>query len=278
MSEKPGLAEAAAEVRRHFRSAPQVGVVLGSGLGAAMPALGDGVTLPYASVPGMPEVGVAGHAGKLVLGYLGKVPIACLEGRAHAYEGHPMHRVVYGVRLLAELGCRAVLLTNAAGGIREGLRAGDLMLISDHLNLTGQNPLVGSQGGPASRFTDMTDAYDAEVRALARAAAEDLNLDLKEGVYAGVLGPSYETPAEIRMLRTLGADAVGMSTVAEVVALRHLGVRVGAISAITNLAAGLSAEPLDHADVRRAAERVRSALGEILARWVTLLSGALARA
>lgn len=278
MSERPGLTEAAAEVRRRWKSAPHLGVVLGSGLGAAMPALSDAVTVPYASVPGMPEVGVAGHAGTLALGHLGRVPIACLQGRAHAYEGHPMERVVYGVRLLAELGCGVVLLTNAAGGIREGLHAGALMLISDHLNLTGQNPLLGSQDGTGSRFTDMTEAYDAEVRALARHAAQDLNLDLKEGVYAGVLGPSYETPAEIRMLRTLGADAVGMSTVAEVIALRQRGVRVGAISAITNLGAGLSPAPLDHADVQRAAQRMRSALSELLGRWVTLLSGALAHA
>jgi purine-nucleoside phosphorylase len=185
--------------------------------------------------------------------------------------------VVFGVRLLAELGCRAVFLTNAAGGIRDDLAAGDLMMISDHINLTGQSPLIGVEDPRGPRFPDMTEAYDVALRTLGRDAAEELNLDLREGVYAGVLGPSYETPAEIRMLRAIGADAVGMSTVLEVIALRKLGVRVAAISAITNKAAGLSARALDHADVEATAARIRRVFVELLARWATLSALELAR-
>jgi purine-nucleoside phosphorylase len=254
-----------------------LGVVLGSGLSAFAEALAQPVVLPMASIPHFPVPRVSGHPGNLVLGRLGASRVACLQGRAHFYEGHPVSRVVFGVRLLAKLGCRAVFLTNAAGGIRDDLAPGDLMMISDHINLTAQSPLIGLEDERGPRFPDMTEAYDVALRTLGRDAAEELNLDLREGVYAGVLGPSYETPAEVRMLRAVGADAVGMSTVLEVLALRKLGVRVAAVSTITNKAAGLSARTLDHADVEATAARVRRVFVEFLARWATLSALELAR-
>jgi len=210
---------------------------------------------------------VAGHAGNLCLGKVGDVPVACLQGRVHCYEGHTQDDVVFGVRLLAELGCSAVLLTNAAGGIAEGLAPGDLMLIVDHINLMGRNPLVGPNIEPFPRFPDMSRAYGVDICHAAREAGARAGVELREGVYAAVLGPSYETPAEIRMLRTLGADAVGMSTVPEVIALRHRGVEVGALSCITNLAAGLGGE-LSHDEVKEVADRVKGAFSTVLAEWV----------
>jgi purine-nucleoside phosphorylase len=184
------------------------------------------------------------------------------------YEGHAPSKVVFGVRLLAALGCDTVLVTNAAGGIREGLRPGGLLLVRDHVNLTGTNALVGPNEPPFPRFPDMSAAYDVRCRELAHEVARAEALELDEGVYAGVLGPSYETPAEIRMLRTLGADAVGMSTVLEVIALRHRGVRVGAVSVITNMAAGLSNAPLDHADVQATGAAARDRLERLLSGWI----------
>jgi purine-nucleoside phosphorylase len=190
----------------------------------------------------------------------------------HLYEGHHPERVVFGVRLLAALGCRAVLLTNAAGGIRDGLRPGALLLIADHVNLTGTNPLVGPNEPPFPRFPDMTAAYDARLRELAHDTARSESIELADGVYAGVLGPSYETPAEIRWLKTLGADAVGMSTVLEVIALRHRGVRVGALSVITNLAAGLTDRALDHDEVQVAAAGARERLERLLSGWISRIA------
>jgi purine-nucleoside phosphorylase len=271
------LAAAVATVRAHSSEPPELGIVLGSGLSAFAEALSQAVVLPMASIPHLPVPRVSGHPGNLCLGRLGAVRVACLQGRVHFYEGYPVAHVVFGVRLLAALGCRAVFLTNAAGGIRDDLGPGDLMMISDHINLTGQNPLVGVDDTDGPRFPDMSEAYDAGLRTLGRDAAEELNLDLREGVYAGVQGPSYETPAEVRMLRAIGADAVGMSTVLEVIALRKLGVRVAAISAITNKAAGLSARALDHADVEATAAKVRRVFVELLARWATLSALELAR-
>ena len=255
----------------------KVGVVLGSGLGAFGDALEEAI--PYAELPGMPQSRVAGHAGNLRLGNVGGVGVACLQGRAHLYEGHDANTVVFGVRLLARLGCRAIVLTNAAGGIAPGLRPGDRMLITDHLNLTGKNPLAGALGEgiaapsgdtSALRFVDMAGAYDRRLNELAHQAARDTGSVLREGVYAGLMGPSYETPAEVRMLRTLGADAVGMSTVLEVIALRQLGVRVAAISCITNLAAGISEMPLHHADVQAVSNRTAGPFVALLSRLVAL--------
>lgn len=268
------LQAAAAHVRRHAPSLPTVGVVLGSGLGAWAERLQAAQCLPYASIPHMPAPRVAGHPGELWLGQLGGVSVACLRGRVHAYEGHPVERVVFGARLLAELGCRAVLITNAAGGIRAELSPGSLMLISDHLNLSGHNPLVGWGAHPT--FVDLSRAYDERLLAAAERAAARLGLSLPRGVYAALLGPSYETPAEIRMLRTLGADAVGMSTALEVIALRERGVAVGAMSCITNAAAGLSAALLDHVDVQETAARARGQFEALLDGWVIESAAALA--
>jgi len=259
---------AAAFVAERASARPRVGVVLGSGLGAFADQLSSGLRIPYAEIPDMPRSSVVGHAGNLCTGSLGSVEVACLQGRAHVYEGNSHVRSVYGVRLLAELGCSVVLLTNAAGGIHGSFAAGDLMLITDHLNLMGDNPLCGPNFGAGPRFPDMSQAYDLRLQTLAREAARHADVTLREGVYAAMLGPSYETPAEIRMLRTLGADAVGMSTVPEVIALRQLGVRVGAISCITNLAAGLSAQLLDHSEVEATARRSRDAFTAVLTRWV----------
>lgn len=271
------LADAVATVREFGRATPQIGVVLGSGLGAFADSLSEVQKTPFASIPHFPPASVSGHPGNLCFGRLGTLDVACLQGRIHAYEGHAVGRLVFGVRLLASLGCRVVLLTNASGGIRDDLGEGSLMLVSDHLNLTGKNPLVGPVEAQGLRFLDMTQAYDPGLRELASEAASQMNLDLKEGTYAGLLGPSYETPAEVRMLRVLGADAVGMSTVLETLALRHLGVRVGAVSVITNRAAGLSGRPLDHTDVERTAERTGRVLVELLGRWATRVGRELKR-
>ena len=270
-SEASKLREAATFVQRlGAGEPPRLGLVLGSGLGALADELLSLQRIPYTSIPHHPTSTVAGHAGNLCLGQLGGVRVACMQGRVHAYEGHPLSRVVFGVRLLAELGCQAVLLSNAAGGIAERLVAGDLMLIDDHLNLMGDNPLRGpSAHGP--RFPDMSRAYDPELGQQCQLAASDAGVALARGVYAGLLGPSYETPAEIRMLRALGADAVGMSTVSEVIALRQMGVRVAGVSCITNLAAGRSSEPLSHAEVEATAQRVK-------ADFIRLFKGCVARA
>lgn len=258
-------------VRRQFSPRPEIGVVLGSGLGVLADELEERGVLPYAALPGMPRAAVVGHAGNLCLGKLAGRSVACLQGRVHAYEGHAPADVVFGVCLLARLGCRAVLVTNAAGGIDASFVPGDLMLITDHLNLTGNNPLLGPVANGCERFPDMSAAYDPELRAAAQRAAAKLGKSLQHGVYAGLLGPTYETPAEIRMLRTLGASAVGMSTVWEVIALRQLGIRVGAMSCITNLAAGISAQPLSHAEVQATADRVSEDFVAVMRAWIAEL-------
>lgn len=219
----------------------------------------------------MPVSQVSGHAGNLVLGEAEGAKVVAMQGRVHLYEGHGAEAVVFGARLMLELGARTMIITNAAGGIREGMGVGDLMLIRDHLNLTGQNCLVGpndDEMGP--RFLDMTEAYDRQLMGLADEVARDQGFELIRGVYAGLLGPTYETPAEVRMLRTLGADAVGMSTVHEVIAARHRGARILGISCITNLAAGIGEGPLSHDEVKETADRVRD-------RFVSLIRGVLGR-
>jgi purine-nucleoside phosphorylase len=244
-------------------------VVLGSGLGAFADRLDRSVTVPYGAIPGFPESTVAGHEGALVWGMLGRVPTVVMKGRVHYYEGHDMQRVTFPVRVLAGLGVPWLLVTNAAGGINPGFSPGDMMVITDHLNLTGHNPLRGPNDerlGP--RFPDMSEAYCREGRAMLHAAARNAGITLREGIYAGLGGPSYETPAEIRMLARLGADAVGMSTVAEVTVARHAGLRVMGLSVITNLAAGISATPLSHAEVTETGNRVKASLCEVLANAV----------
>jgi len=226
---------------------PEVGIVLGSGLGGFADAIEEPVEIPYGEIPGWPMSTAVGHAGTLVLGAFGGVPVAVLKGRAHLYEGHPPAKVAFGVRVLGRLGVHSLVLTNACGALDSAVVPGSLVAISDHLNLQGSSPLVGPNDdalGP--RFPDMSDAYDPVHRALAREAAKRLGLALGEGVYAAWLGPAFETPAEIRMLRTLGADLVGMSTVPEVLAARHMGIRCLALACVTNAAAGVLDEPIDH--------------------------------
>lgn len=250
-------------------AAPRVGVVLGSGLGAFADSLEGLTKLPYTELPHLPRSHVVGHAGNLCFGFVRGVPVVCMQGRVHLYEGHSIASVVHGVRTMARLGVRSVLLTNAAGGVDPTFRAGDLMLVTDHLNLTGQSPLIGPDDpalGP--RFPDMSVAYDKVLRAALQEVALAAKIPLREGVYAGLMGPSYETPAEVRMLHGLGAHAVGMSTVVEVIALRHMGVRVGALSCITNLAAGLAGQVLDHKEVEETAKAKRADLLTLLSGWI----------
>ena len=273
------LDAAAGAIRKLERRDFSVGLVLGSGLGGFAEGLADRRAVPYGDIPEFPKPsGVVGHAGELVLGTVGGVPVAVLSGRIHFYEGRGMSEVVFPARLLARLGVKAVVLTNAAGGIRKGLRPGDLMLMSDHINLFGTNPLIGENDeslGP--RFPDMTTVYDAELRRVARATARRIGVRLKEGVYLGVHGPSYETPAEIRAFGRLGADAVGMSTVPEAIALRHAGVRVAGISTITNMAAGILPQPLIHAEVLEVTKKVGKSFVALLTALVPRLAAVVER-
>ena len=242
-----------------------IGVVLGSGLGAFADSLRDRKETPYSQIPGWPASTAIGHAGKLVEGCIGTTPVIVLAGRAHLYEGYPASQVVFGIRELARRGVRSVVLTNAAGGIHRDYRPGDLVLISDHINLLGTNPLTGPNDeslGP--RFPDMSEAYSHQYRQIAKAAGASIGLDLKEGVYAAMPGPSYETPAEIRFLRTIGADLVGMSTVPETIAANHLGMKVLAISCVTNMAAGILPQKLVHTEVLEVGARVRDTLVNLL--------------
>lgn len=259
------LQAAVAAVRERVPRVPAVAVVLGSGLGGFADAVEDPVTIPYGEIPGWPVATALGHTGTLVAGTFGGVDVVVLRGRAHLYEGLPAQKVVFGVRVLGLLGVRALVLTNAAGAINTDFEPGQLVAISDHLNLQGTSPLVGPNDdslGP--RFPDMTNAYDPAFRATARAAAGRLGLELREGVYAAWLGPAFETPAEIRMLRTLGADLVGMSTAPEVLAARHLGMRVLALSCVTNMAAGILPEPLDSEHVLRVGAAASGRLTDLL--------------
>jgi purine-nucleoside phosphorylase len=266
------LDEATAVVRDRTALEPTFGAILGSGLGAFADALQDSVAVPFGEIPYFPASTVEGHAGALVVGSIQGVPIAVLKGRVHFYEGRSLEEVVFPVRVLGRLGVRTLCLTNAAGAINPAFQPGELMILSDHINLLG-NPLMGpneSELGP--RFPDMSCAYDPELRRIAERAAAAAGATTHEGVYVAFTGPSYETPAEIRMARTLGADAVGMSTVPEVIAARHMGMRVLALSCLTNMAAGVSEKPLDHREVLLVGERVRSTLIEILTRVVTAAS------
>lgn len=242
-----------------------VGLVLGSGLGAFADTLDDRRETPYSKIPGWPQSTAAGHAGKLVEGCIGDTPVIVLAGRAHMYEGYTAVHVTFGIRELQKRGVRSVVLTNAAGGVNTSYKPGDLVLISDHINLLGANPLTGPNDdslGP--RFPDMSEAYAAEYRDIAKAAGAKLGLTLNEGVYAAMTGPSYETPAEIRYLRTIGADLVGMSTVPETIVANHMGMKVLAISCVTNMAAGILKQKLVHSEVLEVGERVRDTLIKLL--------------
>lgn len=261
-----GIAAAASAVARKLgKRKPTVAIVLGSGLGFLADRLEHAVRIPYAKIPGFPQPGVAGHAGELVAGTLDGVTVLAQSGRFHLYEGHDASVAALPVRVFARLGVRTLIVTNAAGGIAPALRAGSLMLISDHLNLMYRNPLVGPVLVGEERFPDMTAPYDPALRALAREAAKSRGVPLAEGVYAALLGPSYETPAEIRMLQQIGADAVGMSTVPEVIAARARGIRCLGFSMITNLAAGLSDAALSHQEVLQMGKHMSQQLGDLIA-------------
>lgn len=253
---------------------PRIGIILGTGLGEAAGELRCVATIPYGAVPHFPPATVAGHTGALHLGCWGNVPVVVLEGRLHLYEGYTPAEIVFPTRVLALAGIKVLLLTCAAGGIGPNATPGSFMIFSDHLSLQGQNPLAGVHDPRwGSRFVDLSEAYDPELRRAARRAAAGLRLKCFEGVYAALLGPSFETPAEIRALRRLGADAVGMSTVSEVIAARQMGVRILAIAAITNRAAGLSRRPVSHEDVLAAGKRATGDLSRLLGAMVAKLRG-----
>ncbi len=252
---------AVAHIREVTGREPHVAVVLGSGLGAFADELADPVAIPYSEIPGWPVSTAVGHSGKLIFGRLGHLDVAVMAGRAHLYEGYTPAQVTLGVRVLHQLGARSIVFTNAAGGINLSYRQGGLVLISDHINLQGSHPLIGPNDdslGP--RFPDMSEAYSAAYRAIAHQVSHELKIQLEEGVYAALTGPSYETPAEIRYLRSIGADLVGMSTVPEVIVANYLGMRVLAISCVTNMAAGILPQKINHEEVLEAGRKVRDTL------------------
>jgi purine-nucleoside phosphorylase len=249
---------AAAAIRARVPEVPGIAIILGSGLGDFAASLGGAVTIPYEEVPHWPASRVIGHSGKLVVGTTKGRMIVALAGRSHLYEGHGVSRVAFAVRVLGRLGVHTLILTNAAGGVNTSFARGALMVIDDHINLTGHNPLVGENDERfGMRFPDMSEVYSARLRRVADEAGRALDLTLPHGIYAALLGPSYETPAEIRYLRTIGADAVGMSTVPEAIVARHMKMDVLGISCITNMAAGVLPQPLDHAEVMETAAKVR---------------------
>jgi|SRR5215470_2419449 len=257
--------EAARFIQSRSGLLPKIGLVLGSGLGGFADELTDAARVPYLEIPSFPRSTAVGHAGQLVVGCSGSVPVAAMQGRVHLYEGYSSKEVTFPMRVFGAMGIRAVVLTNAAGGINLKYGQGALVVISDHINLQGQNPLLGPNDerfGP--RFPDMTQAYWKPYREIAKAEASVLGLAVYEGVYAALAGPSYETPAEIRYLRTIGADLVGMSTVGEVIAARHMGMKCLAISCVTNMAAGILDQPINHEEVLETGERVRGAFVALL--------------
>jgi purine-nucleoside phosphorylase len=252
------MQDAIALIRTLTPATPKIGIVLGSGLGDFARELDQAVEIPYSSIPGWPPSTAIGHAGKLFLGQLDGLEIAVMAGRNHLYEGYSASQATYGVRVLYGLGVRSMVFTNAAGGINLAYQKGALVLISDHINLQGVNPLTGP------KFIDMTDAYSAAYRTIAHKVAQELGFVFSEGVYAGLLGPSYETPAEIRYLRAIGADLVGMSTVPEVIMANYLGIQVLAISCVTNMAAGVLPDKLNHEEVLEVGRQVRGTLVRLL--------------
>lgn len=277
------VAEAAAFLKVRLGALhPQIAIVLGSGLGAVADAISDPVFIPYGEIPHFPQSTVEGHSGRIVAGKLGETPVVVLQGRVHFYEGYTPLQVTFPMRVLGALGMRAVVLTNAAGGIAEGYRVGQLVLLSDHINQLGFNPLNGPNeprfgfcSGAGLRFFDMTEAYSKGLRALAHQAAQEEGFTLDEGIYLATPGPSFETPAEVRAFRTLGATLVGMSTVPETLVARHMGIEVLGISCVTNLAAGLSATQLSHAEVYEAGRLVERRLAGLLARLTPKIAARL---
>jgi purine-nucleoside phosphorylase len=258
--------EAAATIRARTPLQPRIAVILGSGLGAFARSLERPVTVPYAKIPHFRTVSVPGHRGDLVIGTLQKVPLMAFAGRPHLYEGYSAEEIAFPVRLAARLGARMIVVTNAAGSVNVNYKPGELMLLTDHINLTGASPLMGLHDPSlGDRFLDMSDAYDPELLEIAEKAAWKVGVAVRKGVYLGLTGPSYETPAEVKMARTIGADAVGMSTVLEVIAARQMRLRVLGISCLANMAAGVSKRKLDHDEVLQAGESANAALSDLLA-------------
>jgi purine-nucleoside phosphorylase len=266
MSDQFTLAEEAASfILQKTELRPRIGLVLGSGLGAFAESLTNSTKIPFSEIPSFPASTAIGHAGQLVIGTADTIPVAVMQGRVHLYEGYSAQQVAFPMRVFGRMGIRAVILTNAAGGINLTYKQGALVVLSDHINLQATNPLVGANDDRFGlRFPDMTHAYDRSYRAMAREEARKLNMTLHEGVYAALIGPSYETPAEIRYLRTIGADLVGMSTAFEVIAARHMGMKVLAISCVTNMAAGILDQPLSHQEVMETGERVKTSFEALL--------------
>ena len=275
MPPKPGEYERIEQTVRHVRercgAPPETAVVLGSGLGDFADQLREAVSIPYGDLPNWPSSAIVGHSGRLVIGTLGSRRVAALAGRSHFYEGHDLTPVVFPIRVMARLGVKEAVLTNAAGGINTAFARGALMIIDDHINLLGSNPLIGPNDDRlGARFPDMSEVYSSRLRRIADDAAAATGVPVQHGVYVVTHGPSYETPAEIRFFRTIGADAVGMSTVPEAIAARHMGLEVLGISCITNMAAGVLPGPLNHDEVMETARRVRGS-------FIALLEGVLAR-
>ena len=263
---------AASTIRAHSSAKSRIALVLGSGLGAFADELADSVAIPYQEIPGFVSSTAQGHAGRLVIGKVEQNNIVAMQGRVHFYEGYSLQQVTFPIRTFKLLGIDTLILTNASGGVNVQLNQGALMVISDHLNLMGVNPLRGPNDerfGP--RFPDMTEVYSRELQELAIEEAHELGVTLRRGIYAGLAGPSYETPAEIHMLRAFGADAVGMSTVPEAIVARQMGINVLGISCITNMAAGISEQPIDHAEVMETGERVRATFAQLLRRIIAKL-------
>ncbi|MBY9081553.1 purine-nucleoside phosphorylase [Paenibacillus sp. HN-1] len=261
------IQEAAAYIKSKGAGTPDIGLILGSGLGILADLIKDGISIPYHDIPHFPVSTVEGHEGELLIGTIEGRKVVMMKGRFHMYEGYGPETTAFPVRVMKELGVKSLLVTNAAGGVNTGYTPGDLILLTDHLNLTGRNPLIGPNDPELGvRFPDMSEPYSRRLLQAARDVAKEQNFTFREGVYAGLLGPTYETPAEIVMLRRLGADAVGMSTVSETIVARHAGIEVLGISCITNMAAGILNQPLSHDEVMETAERVRETfLGLVLA-------------
>jgi purine-nucleoside phosphorylase len=266
MNDQFTLAETAAQsILQKTRLRPSIALVLGSGLGSFADSLTDATRIPYADIPAFPRSTAIGHAGQLVIGNAGAIPVAAMQGRVHLYEGYSAQQVAFPMRVFGRMGIRSVILTNAAGGINLNYQQGALVIIRDHINLQAANPLIGPNDDRLGiRFPDMTHAYAKDFRAIAREESAKLGMTLHEGVYAALPGPSYETPAEINYLRIIGADLVGMSTVSEVIAARHLGIEVLAISCVTNMAAGILDQPLSHQEVMETGERVKTSFEALL--------------
>lgn len=256
---KQMISNAARYIKSKAKHKPSIGLILGSGLGVLADEIEEAVKIKYEEIPDFPVSTVEGHAGQLVIGTLGNIQVVAMQGRFHFYEGYSLDKVTFPVRVMKELGVDTLIVTNAAGGVNESFRPGDLMIISDHINYMGTNPLIGPNDAALGvRFPDMSAAYDKDLRRLAKQTAEEMNISVQEGVYTAVSGPSYETPAEVRFLRTIGSDAVGMSTVPEVIVARHSGLRVLGVSCISNAAAGILDQPLSHDEVMEVTEKVKA--------------------